>query len=68
MDVKKIYVTVDNKDYAGLYWIVEENSFFTISVSFESVKNNSLNFPKADGNDLEKHAKKMLFDLITSLK
>ena len=68
MDIKKIYVTVDHKDYSGLYWISETDSFFSVTVSFESINNTSGPLPKESIEDNEHIAKKMLFDLITKLK
>jgi hypothetical protein len=68
MDINKIYVKVDHKDYAGLYWISEADSKLFINVSFAGVKNISGPIDKENLSNSSAVAKKMLHELITNMQ
>ena len=63
MNISKIYVRVDNKDYAGLYWLSKTKGQNYISVSYEGLRKSS-SYIKGDTDQI---AKQILSDLIESI-
>jgi hypothetical protein len=63
MNISKIYVRVDNKDYAGLYWLSKIKGQNYINVSYEGLRK-SASYIKGNTDQL---AKQILSDLIESI-
>jgi hypothetical protein len=63
MDINKIYVRVDNKDYAGLYWLSKIKGQTFINVSYEGLRRTS---SYINGNT-DQLAKQILTDLLKSI-
>ena len=63
MDIKKIYVRVDNKDYAGLYWLSKVKGENYINISYEGLRKTS-SYTKGDTDQL---AKQILSNLLKSI-
>jgi hypothetical protein len=63
MNISKIYVRVDNKDYAGLYWLSKSKGHSYINVSYEGLRRTS-SYTKGNIDQL---AKQTLSDLIKSI-
>ena len=63
MNINKIYVRVDNKDYAGLYWLTKVKGQNYINVSYEGLKKTS-SYTEGNADQL---AKKLLSDLLKSI-
>jgi hypothetical protein len=63
MNINKIFVRVDKKDYAGLYWLSKAKGKNYINVFYEGLRKTSA-FTKGDADQL---AKQILSDLIRSI-
>lgn len=63
MNINKIFVRVDKKDYAGLYWVSEVKGTNYINVFYEGLRKTAA-FTKGDTDQL---AKEILSDLIRSI-
>jgi len=63
MTINKIYVRVDNKDYAGLYWLSRVKGQNYINISYEGLRR-KLSYTKGDTDQL---AKQLLSNLLKSI-
>ena len=63
MNIYKIYVKVDNKDYAGLYWLSKVKGQNYINVSYEGLRRTS-SYTKGNTDQL---AKQVLSNLLKSI-
>ena len=68
MDISKIYVTVDKRDYSGLYWVTQEKGKPHLHVSYAGVKQLAREIDKAQLAAVEQTAKQMLSELIDELE
>ena len=68
MDISKIYVKVDKRDYAGLYWLSEEKGKNYLNVSYGGLKKISKQIESDKVIIADQIAKTMLFDLIDKMK
>ena len=67
MDINKIHVTVDRRDYIGLYWITEEEGNNDIHVSYAGVKKISKPINKTQMTNAGAFAKEILSDLLRTM-
>ena len=63
MNINKIYVTVDKKDYAGLYWLSKVKGQNYINVSYEGIRRTSSYI----NENTDQLAKQLLTDLLKSI-
>jgi len=63
MNINKIFVTVDKKDYAGLYWLSKAKGKNYINVFYEGLREKSAFIE----DDTDRFAKQILSDLIRSI-
>ena len=67
MAITKIYVTVDKKDYAGLYWVSESHGKCRVHVSFADITHVSNPIDKQELGNAEQVAKDMLHALLKNM-
>jgi len=67
MAITKIYVTVDKKDYSGLYWVSETKGKSRVNVSFADITHLSNPIDKLQLNNAEQVAKDMLHALLANM-
>ena len=63
MNISKIYVRVDNKNYSGLYWLSKDKGKNYINISYEGLRKTS-SYTKGNTDLL---AKQILTDLLKSI-
>ena len=63
MNINKIYVRVDNKDYAGLYWLSKAKGQNYINVSYEGLRR-TISYTTGNSDQL---AKQILSNLLKSI-
>jgi len=67
MSITKIHLTVDKKDYTGLYWVSENRGKCYVNVSFADLKNISSQISRQHLKDAEQDAKNLLHALISNM-
>ncbi|KAA3611058.1 MAG: hypothetical protein D8M58_13845 [Calditrichaeota bacterium] len=68
MDINKIFVTVDNQNYSGLYWLTETEGNKQLSVSYAGVKRTSKLIDSSNTKTMDEIAKTMLSELLVNMK
>jgi hypothetical protein len=67
MDINKIHVTVDKKDYTGLYWLEKVRGKDCINVYYEGLKKSSSYIKGGSSDTTDKAAKQILSELIGNM-
>ena len=68
MNIIKINVEVEKKNYTGLYWLTEAKGQNYLNVSFADIKKISKRIDKKLLNEVDQIAKNMLHDLIENMQ